>query len=31
MDENPNVGENKDELQNNNAKCAVFWDFENCV
>jgi len=30
MDENPNVIDNKDELQNTNAKCAVFWDFENC-
>ncbi|ORX49226.1 DUF537-domain-containing protein [Piromyces finnis] len=30
MDENPNFGENKDELNNTNDKCAVFWDFENC-
>ena len=33
IDENPrnNLGENNEVLDHSNEKCAVFWDFENCV
>jgi len=29
--DHPNLGENNEVLDHSNEKCAVFWDFENCV